>query len=322
MFLRYIHLFLSACMLAALSACVMEGPEPNGDTASEPAPVIEDPSDYGETEEPGDWGSEPPEPPEEVVIEDSQAVPDGGKRGEGPSRDREGTPSRDITNASQLEVVTDFLRPTQPFEAKVDKLPVGVLLLSKDDDMKSAILCDAFVKDLRTYAEAKEDSPEKDFFVTYWLLKEQPESTKNCSDLRAAYDFERAAEIKAQYGLQAVTGPVFLAIDANGDSVFLDLTDAGLDATRAAVTQWLTLALEASQPVQSDDLADVGDAEPKTVSGRYALGGFTLKMKSRMMSETSTRQLSNAYGGGDSGIQLFAYADTETGYRIGSTIRF
>ena len=252
--------------------------------------------------------SEAPPPSESAEMPD--AAPDRGGVG--------------FEDAVQLEAVTDFLYPSQDFMPEDGAMPVGVVLLSPDMDFKNAALCDAYVKDLRTYEEASEASPDADFLITYWPLKAEPESFSSCDALRANYDYERAADLKARYGLAEATGPVFLAVDSSGDAVFLDLSDATAEATREAVTRWLALALESSEDEPSDDTdeaASGGDSPAELADGpaaRFSLAGFSRKIRDRLLSPGGEDAIETQIGG----RTLFALSDPGTGYRIGSTIRF
>ncbi len=225
-----------------------------------------------------------------------------------------------LDEVASLEVVTDFLRVGEGFLPKKGELPVGLVLFDKDEELKNAVLCDAYTKELRTHAEAKADAPDQDFFVTYWLLKSEPDNFSSCDALRDSYDYERAEKIKSEYGLGDTEGPVFLAVDANGDSVFLDLSDADLAATRAAVDQWLILALESSS--NTEEMADetFADAESEQVRpSRFSLASFSVRVKTKLLSIETTDSPEETQV---NDRKFFAYNDPDTGYRLGSTLRF
>ena len=216
-------------------------------------------------------------------------------------------------DALELEVVTDFLYPEQDYIPAENEMPVGLVLLTRGDFARNGALCDAFTKELRTYEEASAADPEADFLITYWLLALDPGDTTDCQMLRQTYDFDRAAAIKAQYGLQDATGPVFLAVDSAGNTIFLDLSDATPEATREAVDQWLKLALDASA-----DAEDEG--ETAAPASRFSLTSFAANMKVRLLSGAGSEIEAQETTIG--GRQFFAYNDASTGYRVGSTIRF
>ncbi|MFC7292484.1 hypothetical protein [Hirschia litorea] len=238
----------------------------------------------------------------------------------------EGEPAFD--DAVSLEIVTDFLSSDRDFKPNKGELPIGLVLFDRGEELKNAVICDAYTKELRTYSDAVIDSPDQDFFVTYWLLKDQPADFSSCDALRQSYDYDRAAAIKAEYGLSDTAGPVFLAVDSDGNSVFLDLSAASLEATRSAVDQWLVLALEASaeaevqeamvddEPMESVN-AD-GDATTPMVSSRFSLASFSTGMKAKFLTDGNSTVSETKKGN----TTLFAYSDSGTGYRIGSTLRF
>ncbi len=230
--------------------------------------------------------------------------------------------------AVSLEIVTDFLMADQDFKPNKGDLPIGLVLFDRGEELKNAVICDAYTKELRTYSDAVIDSSDQDFFVTYWLLKDQPAHFSSCDALRQSYDYDRAAAIKAEYGLSDTAGPVFLAVDSDGNSVFLDLSAASLEATRSAVDQWLVLALEASaetevQEAMADDepMESVNadrDATTPNVSSRFSLASFSTGMKAKFLTDGNATVSETKKGG----ATLFAYTDSGTGYRIGSTLRF
>ncbi len=222
-------------------------------------------------------------------------------------------------DALALEIVTDFLYPEHDYVPVAGEMPVGLVLLSRDDTNRNGALCEAFTKELRTYAEASAADPDAEFLITYWLLAVEPTDTSDCHQLRTTYDFDRAADLKAQYGLEAATGPVFLAVDSDGNTVFLDLSEASVAATRDAVDNWLKLALDASTQPPVARLPEDGSDAP--TPSRYNLASFTYNMRARLL--TNTASASNAPTESViGGRQFFAYNDPTTGYRIGSTIRF
>ncbi len=260
-----------------------------------------------------DVGLDMPTPPleaEEYPSDISPTMPDEA------FGDDEETGFEDVAN---LEVVTDFLAADADFRPKAGELPVGLVLFDRNEELKNAILCDAYTKELRTHAEAKAASPEQDFFVTYWMLKETPADWESCDALRAAYDYDRAAAIKAEYGLSGTSGPVFLAVDSAGDSVFLDLSNADLATARSAVEKWLVLALESSEEGDAETIdPETGEENTSTTPSRFTLASFSASVRDRVISGqgvTSQSQMAN-------GATLFAYADTSSGVRMGTTIRF
>ena len=96
---------------------------------------------------------------------------------------------------------------------------------------------------------------------------------------------------------------------------------------RSAVTHWLALALEASaveaQETEAPEIGMGGDsAASAPVNDRFSLGGFTRNIKARLISADSPLTTLGGSGAMDSGIRLFAYTDLDTGYRVGSSIRF
>ncbi|ACT60660.1 hypothetical protein [Hirschia baltica] len=269
------------------------------------------PEDSYPSETQEDFPPPPPPPPPPVLPEPDEDM------GMEASSDDEVA----LDEVASLEVVTDFLRADEGFLPKEGELPVGLVLFDKSEELKNAVLCDAYTKELRTHAEAKADAPDQDFFVTYWLLKDEPGNFSSCDALRDAYDYERAEKIKSDYGLEDTKGPVFLAVDANGDSVFLDLSDADMAATRAAVDQWLILALESS-----DDTEEMVNEEAfaeaevgQVTQSRFSLASFSVKVKSKLLTMETTDLLEETQV---KDRKLFAYNDPDTGYRLGSTLRF
>ena len=232
-----------------------------------------------------------------------------------------------LDDAAELEVVTDFLYPDDDYKPEDDEPPVGILLLSETQTAKNAFLCDGYLRELRTYEEAKAEAPDSDFLITYWPLETAPESFDSCDQLMAHYDYARAAEIRANYGLLEIEGPVVVAVDFAGDSVFLDLTDATAEASRDALKSWLSLALEESNVADTapgagdDNVESAHDMPSASDAGRLNLSSFTTKVKQKLLTGGGAGMIMSERRLGD-GRLLYAYKDPDTGYSIGSTIRF
>lgn len=287
----------------ALSLVVFGCSAPQGDMA----PAHEEPPPM----------AEPPQPREPQRTEHPPAASPDDVAGMEPSLPEE----IDLESVSSSEVVTDFLYPDRDFKPKLGELPTGVVLFDRGEELKNAVLCDAYTKELRTHEEAKAAAPEQDFFVTYWLLANQPENFSSCDALRDAYDYDRAEQIKSEYGLSDAKGPVFLAVDANGDSVFLDLSEADLAATRSAVDEWLKLALANSETSNEvvDTTATDERVETSQPQSRFSLVSFSSNIKAKLISAETGISVDSAK---EDGTMLFAYSDPDTGYRLGSTVRF
>lgn len=269
----------------------------------------------------------PSPPPPEDIIGETGDIPSRGPA----SEDRDLGDEKETAGfdeAVRLEVVTDFLYPGEAFRPAEGAPPVGVLLLSATQTAKNAFLCDGYLRELRTYEEAKAAEPDSEFLITYWPLAATPEGFDSCDKLMEGYDFQRASRIRTLYGLGDIEGPVVLAVDSAGQSVFLDLTDATPEASRAALNSWLALALEASE----DDDMEAG-AQPRAGIGAGAaavgaggarnltLAAFSSRIKTRLLTSGGEGLSVTERKTGD-GRTLFAYKDPDTGYRIGSSIRF
>ena len=228
-------------------------------------------------------------------------------------------------DVKRLEVVTEYLWRSDELVVSEDGLPVGILLLSSTQTAKNAFLCDGFLRELRTHAEAKAAAPDDDFFVTYWPLQTRPASFESCDILLNHYDYSRAAQIRTLYGVADIEGPVLLAVDASNNSVFLDLTEASPEAARGALHSWLEMALEDKNASQDEDeLVGVGEgvaAEAQSSAHRFTLVAISDRIKSRVLTNEGAALAMNERQLAD-GRTLFSYHDPESGIRIGSTIRF
>ncbi len=260
-----------------------------------------------------------------------------------------------LADVASLEIVTDLLTPDQDYRPAAGDLPRGVVLLSRQSFQRNALLCDAFTRKLRTHTEALAEAPDKDFFVTSWLLAFGVADTESCAELMNAYDYDRASDIKQAFGLQDAEGPVLLAVDDNGDSVFLDLSGADDAHVSTAITQWLSLALDASDtdavlvedgappiaPFGDNSAVDPRDPEQSALGGeaeaataasaegeepepRFTLANLMSGLNKRLLGDQDHEltPISLDDSENETGVQLFAYEDINTGYRIGSTIRF
>ena len=235
-------------------------------------------------------------------------------------------PDFGFDDATHLEVVTDFLYPDQEYKPAIDAMPVGLLLLSPTQTAKNAFLCDGYLRELRTFEEASAAEPDSDFLITYWLLGNRPADFESCDSLLNSYDWQRASELRSLYGLNEFQGPVIVAVDAANDTVFLDLTDATPEAARVALKSWLSLALEESNSANGDeaDIAEIGAGVAATgVASAHAftLASFSSRIKSRMLTDGGSGLAVTEHLVGD-GRRLYAYKDPDTGYRVGSSIRF
>lgn len=147
------------------------------------------------------------------------------------------------------EIVSNVLLPTQSYLPRADGMPTGVVLLDSRESARNRRLCDALLgrrtRTVRTEEEARRDNPRGDFLVTHWPVGAQAVDESDCGELTRIYDFDRAARVKAAYGLSASRGPIFLALDPSGEIVFLDLKDATPDQVYEATAGWMELALRA-----------------------------------------------------------------------------
>jgi hypothetical protein len=149
------------------------------------------------------------------------------------------------------EIVSNVLLPAETYLPKGDRMPTGVVLLDARERARNDSVCAALLgartATVRTEAEARRDDPSGDYLVTHWLVRSAVANEADCAALTDAYDFDRAKRIKATYSLDARRGPIFLALDATGEMVFLDLSDATREDVFKATSDWMQLALTAPQ---------------------------------------------------------------------------
>ena len=144
-----------------------------------------------------------------------------------------------------------MLTPTESYLPKRDGMPTGLVLLDIRERTKNESLCKALLgahtATVKTEAAARRDNPSGDFLVTHWPVTGVLANQRDCAELLAKYDFDRAGRVKSAYALGGSRGPVFLALDPTGEIVFLDLKDASADAVFKATSDWMKLALASPQ---------------------------------------------------------------------------
>ncbi|MEM8921671.1 MAG: hypothetical protein AAGB25_09880, partial [Pseudomonadota bacterium] len=142
---------------------------------------------------------------------------------------------------------------------------VGLVLLDVSEQQKNQALCNGFTQDIRTRDAALEDSDASDLLVTHWMLRNQ-QPIGDCASMLANYDYGRARAIKTQYTLADTRGPIFLAYEADGDILFLDLSQATPASVRSVTSRWSSLAFELSPA----DLIAADEAERRGMAAAFA----------------------------------------------------
>jgi len=84
------------------------------------------------------------------------------------------------------------------FAALVMLGATGLALLDVRERRRNQRLCDALLgartATVRTHAEALRDDPTGDYLVTHWLAKQAVANEGDCTQLLAAYDFDRPTD--------------------------------------------------------------------------------------------------------------------------------
>lgn len=152
-----------------------------------------------------------------------------------------------IALPERYEIVSKILLPTENYRPKADGMPTGVVLLSRGERAKNMSLCKALIgrntATVRSEAEAKKANPKGDFLVTQWLSRDRLNDDRSCDEAMAKYDYDRSDSLRRVYALDNLKGPVFLALDASGEILYLDLSDATADQVYKATADWINLAI-------------------------------------------------------------------------------
>ncbi len=148
-------------------------------------------------------------------------------------------------------IVSDRLAPGASYHPHAVGTPTGVVLLDEGDTEQNEAVCTAMFNtstgSMPTLDQARKADPNGNFLITYWMLADDRPQDGSCFFLMEAYDYTRAAAIKAQYGLSQQDGPIILALDTSGQSMFFSLGDTAPQAVFSAVRNWKYFAINAAQ---------------------------------------------------------------------------
>ncbi len=226
----------------------------------------------------------------------------------------------DYEIVSSLLIRDSGYRPEMDIDylPKTDGMPTGVVILNDNNRNKNQEVCEALFgkySTVPTENEAEAENPARDFLVTYWLSVAPVPEGASCKRYLDEYDYARADNIRETYGIGNLRGPVFLAVDRSGESLFLDLSDASRAEVFTATSNWMELALTAagSSPNPARRNAPRGIAESlnrlfvKLASGYASLVDSPVETLTPFV-DPVTRQ-----------TKTFKVYLADSGYRIGST---
>lgn len=216
------------------------------------------------------------------------------------------------------EIVSSLLKPGVSYEPKDDGMPTGVVLLNSSNRNKNRQVCNALFSEqhatVATEAEARAEDPDGDFLVTYWLTLNHLPQGSSCAAYLDDYHYDRAAYIRRVYGIGEDAGPVFLAIDASGETLFLDLTDASELEVFRATSDWMELALTVAETGERPDR----NRNSGIVQGINRLFGSIVNGYASLVNSRAERPI-EFYDPVSGRTRTFNVYLASSGYRIGST---
>lgn len=140
--------------------------------------------------------------------------------------------------------------------------PVGqlsaVAILTKDTKKSRRMeMCEAWRAMPTTVAMAA-DSPGAPVNATYWPISRTVAAEANCTELVAAYDYDRAAVVASRFGALGAAGPGLVVIQDPSHSFFMDMSRANGRTIDQGMKNWYAVSVDASAKGKESYTPDPG----------------------------------------------------------------
>lgn len=149
----------------------------------------------------------------------------------------------------QLPVTRSYLFPGLSYRP-ADDIPNGVVLLARGDDEKNRALCEGFIT-LPDDVEFGKSNPDSPAVQTYWLLNAYVSDAKDCGQILASYDFDRAASIYQDIVRKPLTSSSMFLIMPDLSYVGVSFARFTPAQTTTFMTDWFSRVIDDKAPINA-----------------------------------------------------------------------